>query len=147
MGMITEKENIMGKILKLKKYWHVYRIALKVTCYEKRNLAVQMLYWNRKYKCWLPWESLTVNLDGKREKNYAFIDTNYNGEEILPWIVRYRLAVPTGRTRQYGLCTYPEYRFREEALRRFDKKGYERYLMELEKCRARNGKKDKKKSA
>ena len=142
----------MRKVLKLRRYWKDYRITLRVGFYEKGNLAIQMLYWDKKEKCWLPWDSLTVNLEGRREKDHAFIDTNHNGEEILAWILRHGLAAPTGKEQQSGLCTYPEYRFREKALMEFDKDGYEEYLEyleELEKLEKRRaGKKgEKQKSA
>lgn len=126
----------MRKVFKLKKYWENYRITLRVRFYQKGNLAIQMLYWDKEEKCWMPWDSLTVNLEGTREKDHAFIDTNNNGEEILAWILRYGLAVPTGKEQQSGFCTYPEYRFREKVLREIDKDGYEEYLAELEKRRA-----------
>lgn len=136
----------MRKVFKLKKYWEDYRITLRVSFYQKGNLAIQMLYWDKKERCWLPWDSLTVNLEGKREKDHAFIDTNNHGEEILAWILRYGLAVPTGKEQQSGFCIYPEYRFREKVLRELDKEGYEEYLAELEK-RSAGKKSGRRKSA
>lgn len=43
------------------------------------------------------WNVLTVNLNSLPSKNCAYIDVNNNGEEILAWIKRNKLAVPTGR--------------------------------------------------
>ena len=69
-----------------------------------------------------------MNLEGKREKDCAFIDTNHNGQEILVWIIRNGLAVPAGRYGRSGYCSYPEYRFKETLLREIDPKGYEDYI-------------------
>lgn len=71
---------------------------------------------------------LTVNLDSVRPQNCAFIDTNNNGEEILAWIIRHGLAVPTGTYARSGYCQYPEYRFRPERLLEIDPEGYSAYL-------------------
>lgn len=90
------------------------------------NLAIQMYSWEDGYP--EPWDFLTVNLEGKRENDCAFIDTNHNGQEILVWIIRNGLAVPAGRYGRSGYCSYPEYRFKETLLREIDPKGYEDYI-------------------
>ena len=90
------------------------------------NLAIQMYSWEDGYP--EPWDFLTVNLEGKREKDCSFIDTNHNGQEILVWIIRNGLAVPAGRYGRSGYCSYPEYRFKETLLREIDPKGYEDYI-------------------
>lgn len=78
-----------------------------------------------------PWASLTVNLDGQRNKDCAFIDTN--GDPDFPvWLIRYGLAIPTGVTQRSGFCEYPEYRFRAERLQELDPDGYAEYLRFLE---------------
>ena len=74
-----------------------------------------------------PWASLTVNLDGKRQKDCAFIDTH--GDPDFPvWIIRNGLAVPTGILQRSGFCEYPEYRFRADRLQELDPDGYASYL-------------------
>ena len=75
-----------------------------------------------------PWNVLTVNLNSIRPQNCAFIDTNNNGEDILAWIIRHGLAVPTGTYGRSGFCNYPEYRFRPEILQEIDPDGYASYL-------------------
>lgn len=116
----------MEKMFELKKFGKVYPISLEVRSYIDGNLAIQMYSWED--GCPEPWDLLTVNLNGIREKDCAFIDTNHNGMEILAWIVRYGLAVPTGRHGHSGFCSYPEYRFKETVLREIDPKGYEDYV-------------------
>ena len=116
----------MERRFELKKYGKVYSISLEVNSYIDGNLAIQMYSWEDGYP--EPWDLLTVNLDGMREKDCAFIDTNHNGQEILAWIIRYGLAVPTGRYGRSGFCSYPEYRFKETVLREIDPDGYADYI-------------------
>ena len=119
----------MERQFELKQYGKIYPITLEIESYLEGNLAIQMVCWEDGEP--EPWSSLTVNLDGLREKDCAFIDINDNGKEILAWIIRYGLAVPTGAWKVSGYCTYPEYRFKEEVLREIDQEGYEAYLSGL----------------
>ncbi|WP_368379350.1 DUF4313 domain-containing protein [[Clostridium] symbiosum] len=116
----------MERRFELNKYGKIYPISLEVNSYMDGNLAIQMYSWEDGYP--EPWDFLTVNLEGKREKDCAFIDTNHNGQEILVWIIRNGLAVPAGRYGRSGYCSYPEYRFKETLLREIDPKGYENYI-------------------
>lgn len=118
------------KIFELYKYGKNIQIMLKVASYMDGNLAIQMFGLDDGK--WEPWNVLTVNLPGSREKDCAFIDTNNNGTEILSWIIRNGLAVPTGTKDYSGYCVYPEFRFRETILREIDPEGYEQYLSMLE---------------
>lgn len=118
------------KIFELYKYGKNIQIMLKVASYMDGNLAIQMFGLDDGK--WEPWNVLTVNLPGSREKDCAFIDTNNNGTEILSWIIRNGLAVPTGAKGYSGYCVYPEFRFRETILREIDPEGYEQYLSMLE---------------
>lgn len=109
-----------------KKYGATHSIQLKVSSYMDGNLAIAMLAWENGYE--EPWASLTVNLDGQRNKDCAFIDTN--GDPDFPvWLIRHGLAIPTGVTQRSGFCEYPEYRFRAERLQEFDPEGYEEYCV------------------
>ena len=110
------------KIFDLEKYGNTYKIQLNVTSYTEGNLAITMTSWEDGEA--EPWNVLTVNLNSIRPQNCAFIDTNNNGEDILAWIIRHGLAVPTGS----GFCSYPEYRFRPEILQEIDPDGYASYL-------------------
>lgn len=111
------------------KYGSVHPIQLKVSSYMDGNLAIAMLTWENGYAD--PWASLTVNLDGQRNKDCAFIDTN--GDPNFPvWLIRNGLAIPTGVTQRSRFCEYPEYRFRAERLQELDPDGYAEYLRFLE---------------
>jgi hypothetical protein len=118
------------KTFDLKKYGSVYKIRLNVTSYMEGNLAITMASWENGEA--EPWNVLTVNLDSVRPRNCAFIDTNNNGEDILAWIIRPGLAVPTGTYGRSGFCRYPEYRFRPEVLQEIDPDGYASYLHDWE---------------
>ena len=119
------------KTFDLEKYGTTYKIELKITSYMEGNLAVTMTSWENGEA--EPWNVLTVNLDSVRPQNCAFIDTNNNGEEILAWIIRHGLAVPTGIYARSGYCQYPEYRFRPERLLEIDPEGYSAYLHDWKK--------------
>ena len=119
------------KTFDLEKYGTTYKIERKITSYMEGNLAVTMTSWENGEA--EPWNVLTVNLDSVRPQNCAFIDTNNNGEEILAWIIRHGLAVPTGTYARSGYCQYPEYRFRPERLQEIDPDGYSAYLHDWKK--------------
>lgn len=92
----------------------IYQIQLSVSTYQNGNLAITMTDWSSGEP--EPWNVLTVNLGFALSKDCAFIDTNNNGNDILSWIIRYGLAVPTGRKAVSGFRSYPEYRFRKSIL-------------------------------
>lgn len=113
------------------KYGQTHRISLRVSSYcFGCNLAIEMDAWDAGYA--EAWGNLTVNLDGRREKDRAFIDVNHNGDDILVWIIRNGLAVPTGVSQRSGFCEYPEYRFRADRLQQIDPEGYAAYLQAWE---------------
>lgn len=114
------------KIFYLYKYGKKYELQLKVSTYTDGNLAISMKLWEKDIP--EPWNVLTVNLEGIREKDCAYIDTNNNGQEILKWITEYHLGGATGRTRRSGYCIYPEFRFSQEVLNQIDPEGYASYL-------------------
>lgn len=114
------------KTFEFEKYGKKYNMQLQILTYPNDNLAIQMLHYED--GDWEPWNVLTVNLGVTLAPNCAFIDTNNNGEDILTWIVRNGLAVPTGRTAESGFCHYSEYRFRTAALQEIDPDGYAAYL-------------------
>ena len=121
------------KTFELKKDNVTYRMQLQVCTYPNDNLAIQMLVCEAGR--WEPWDVLTVNFDTVLEKNCAFIDTNNLGEDIVIWIIRNGLGVPTGRIAESGFCKYPEYRFRTTALEAMDPDGYATYLEKQEEKR------------
>lgn len=115
------------KTFHLEKYGSTHTIQLAVNAYYYGgNLAIQMFSFENGYA--EPWSDLTVNLDDTLPLNCAYIDTNNNGEDILDWIKRYQLAVPTGRYSRSGFCQYPEYHFDTALLYELDPVGYTQYL-------------------
>lgn len=112
----------------LDKYGRTYPIQLGIGTYPEGNLAITMTVWEGNYP--EPWNILTVNLNGIRKRDCAYIDTNNNGNDIIAWIIRHGLGVPTGRTQRSGYCVYPEFHFRPEILREIDPDGYAEYLQE-----------------
>ena len=66
-----------------------------------------------------PYADLTVNLAGfPCEKHCAFVDTN-NFSQAESLIRKYKLGKPTGRLGQSGYCTYPEYKFDMNEVRKY----------------------------
>lgn len=114
------------KTFNLEKYGKNRPIQLSIATYPNGNLAIQMTDWSDGEPS--PWNVLTVNLGLPMELDCAFVDTNNNGKDILAWIVRHGLAVPTGFEAPSGFCWYPEYRFRSSLLQEIDPEGYARYL-------------------
>jgi len=114
------------KTFDLYKLGEKYTIQLEVCTYRNGNLAISMILLKNGMP--EPWNTLTVNLDGMRKRDCAFIDTNNNGNEIIKWIAKHKLAVPTGFFQQSGFCIYPEYRFLPEVLEQIDAEGYTAYL-------------------
>ena len=129
-GFASTGTNCNAKLLPYERYGSTHQIQLTVASYVGGNLAIQMVAWEDGSP--EPWASLTVNLEGKRQKDCAFIDTN--GDPDFPiWIIRNGLAVPTGAIQRSGFCEYPEYRFRADRLQELDPAGYAKYLYELQK--------------
>lgn len=124
------------KMFDFEKYGKMHKIQLNVTAYQDNgNLAITMTAWESGAP--EPWSTLTVNLDSICPKDCAFIDTNNNGSDILAWIIRNGLAVPTGIYERSGYCEYPQYRFRSEILKELDPEGYSAYLYQLKQHMAR----------
>lgn len=114
------------KLFDYPQYGTIYKIKLTILTYMDGNLAIKMDV--KTEEGWEPWGYLTVNLGLPMTENHAYIDTNGNGNDILAWIIRNGLAVPTGTVTRSGYCQYPEYRFRPEKLQEIDPDGYEKYL-------------------
>ena len=103
-----------------------FPVRLLVAKYCNGNLAIKLLFWNECF--WDVWTVLTVNLLELCDTDCAYIDINNNGDEILAWLVKSGLAVPTGRSARSGYCNYPEYRFAPDVLKHLDPDGYAAYL-------------------
>lgn len=119
------------KIFDLKKGRTTHPIQLSISSYSRgNNLAIEIIAFTIEDP--KTWGMLTVNLDGRRNINCAFIDTNNNGNEILAWIIRHGLAAPTGHTARSGFYEYPEYCFKPLRLEECDSNGYADYLQKQE---------------
>lgn len=86
-------------------------------CAENNNLYVGMITWEEDWP--EPWSDLTVNLGVELEPNIAFIDVNNNGWQIIDWLVKNNLGKPTKLEMISGFCTYPEFEFNMEELKKY----------------------------
>lgn len=110
------------KTLILKKYGKGHPMSFKLARYaENGNLYVGLITHEDGYP--EPWQNLTVNLSVKCEENYAFIDTNNNGHEILYWLLENCLGILTGREMRSGFCVYPEFLFFPNRLLEYTSEG------------------------
>lgn len=74
--------------------------------------------WCKEEEYYEPWTDITVNLFGPiTDENCAFVDVN-NCPDITAFLEENGLAVPTGKSRQSGWVSYPEYRFNMEEVRK-----------------------------
>jgi hypothetical protein len=103
------------KTYELQAWGHKHDIYLEKTSYASGGgLAVQM--WTvENGELADPWSNLTVNLDHEIAPDCAYIDTNNNGFEICDWIMKNKIAEPTGGFGFSGFCSYPEFRFNMSA--------------------------------
>lgn len=63
-----------------------------------------------------PFAIITTNIDyplSENDDDLAFIDTN-NIPGIEEWLIKNKIAEPTGHIGYSGYCSYPEYRFNNE---------------------------------
>ena len=115
-------------------FGNIHDIDIIVGSYlQDKNLSIEMICWDDMDTAPESWGMLTVNLDGVRDKDCAFIDINNLGSSALQWIKDNDLARPTGKQQVSGYVTYPEYRFKSERLKAFDPYHYAEYLERLEK--------------
>lgn len=113
--------------LVLKRSGCTYPIRLHICSYQTYgNLAIEMeALINGE---WGPWNTLTVNITPRFGPNFALIDTNNNGEEIMTWLTENGLGVPTIGWERSGYCIYPEFMFFEKKLREISESEYETHL-------------------
>lgn len=103
----------------------IHKVELQVRPYmDRNNLAIEIVCWDSGEP--EPWESLTVNLDGRRDKNCAFVDSSLKADLIL-WLDKNGLAKHTGSLVQNGPTVYAEYRFIAKRLKELDPDGYRVY--------------------
>ena len=115
----------MKKTFEIKKYGKKHPLSIQVGRYGNGTLAIQTFTHEEGYP--EPWSTLTVNLDVPVEKMCQFIDTNNNGEEIIPVLEKSGFGKLTGRVCNAGYCSFPEFRFNPEKLKEFDEENFEEY--------------------
>lgn len=106
------------KTLTLNKWGKDHPMSFDVDSYPQNgNLYVGLITHEEGYP--EPWQNLTVNLDVKCEENCAFIDTNNNGDDIIPWLINNKLGRLTGKYKASGWCMYPEFKFNMDELNKY----------------------------
>lgn len=106
-------------ITHLKTQYGEYEITLHPTTYaEGNNLAIQMMCWDEEWESEEPFAMLTVNLDGKRRPNEAFVDVN-NCPWAMRFIEEYELGEWNGEMRSSGFCIYPLVKFNMDRVNKF----------------------------
>ena len=114
----------MSKSYKLEKYGDTYEIQLRKSEYMNNGtLALIMVYYDEEYEEWEVWSDLTVNIDDSEimaSETKAFVDTNNNGNDIIPWLEENGLGHSTGLVGFSGWCTYPLFEFDKEALKEIE---------------------------
>lgn len=101
------------------------QMGLKINTYPNGNLAIKMYLKTGDHFDF--WDNLTVNLQGNRPLNHAFINTKSLGQSILMWVGHNRLAIPSGQLRLSEGSEYPEYCFDGDTLMKLDPEGYTYY--------------------
>ena len=99
----------------LQSYGKQYDIQLEKTAYVYKDLLAVEMWVVENGERTDPWSKLTVCLGVYTDPDCAFIDTNNNGEQICDWLVKNKIAEPTGRMQASGFCMYPEFRFNMSA--------------------------------
>ena len=105
--------------LKLNAWGAEHEITFELHKYaENDNLAIEMMCWDEE-EFPEPWSMLTVNLSVKCKPNCAYIDTNNNGYTIIEWLIENKLGNITGVLGFSGFCTYPEFEFDMDELKKY----------------------------
>ena len=98
---------------------------------EGGGLALELVSWAGREP--EDWEALTTNLCVPCEREHAFVNINNpDGQVVCQWIEKNDLDKATGRQQRSGFCTYPEYHFNPQRLKKLDREGYEKYLTSLQ---------------
>lgn len=106
-------------MLKFKSQWREEPMdAFIVEDAYANNGRVYLGLWCNEDGYFEPWTDITVNLFGPlTDSSCGFVDVG-NCPEIVRFLEENGLAVPTGKIRQSGWNSYPEYRFNMEEVRK-----------------------------
>lgn len=92
-------------------YGKTYEVRLIKNKYYNGNLAISVDYYDIDFHAWMPFATLTVNLDFEYlENDEAYIDTN-NCEWAEEFIRENELGTLTDDVARSGFCVYPKYKF------------------------------------
>lgn len=121
----------------MKKYKMPYlgknrKIRLRIASYQNNgNLAIEIEVKSGLFH-WEAWDMLTVNVVPQSGPNFALIDTNKLGDDVVSWLVEKKLAVPTSWAERSGFCLYPQVMFHTDALTQADPEGYQGHIRHWE---------------
>lgn len=107
------------KTYKLEKYGETYEIALLKGKYANNDtLAIEMVVVENG-EIVEEWNMLTTNIGESNmfaNDTMAFVDTNNNGNEIIKWLTKNKIAKKTDIYGRSGFCSYPLIEFNEKVL-------------------------------
>lgn len=114
----------------IKEYGNTYDITLEIQTYSAPiGLCVELVDNSEGYP--VPYSRITVNIDEFVDPEYtgllAAIDTN-NNPDITKFLESNNLAKFTGKVAISGYCTYPIYKFDENALREASPESFEEHM-------------------
>lgn len=114
----------------INEYGNIYDITLEVQTYSAPiGLCVELVDNSEGYP--VPYSRITVNIDEFVDPEYtgliAAIDTN-NNPDITKFLESNNLAKFTGKVATSGYCTYPIYKFDENALRESCPELFEKHM-------------------
>lgn len=104
-------------MINLRKYGSDHHMTFHLANYaDNGTLYVGLLTSEEGYE--EPWQNLTVNLNESClcDENYAYIDINNNGSEIISWLEQNNLGEVTEIWAASGFCMYPKFRFNMDEL-------------------------------
>lgn len=106
------------------------KVRFRVGSYQQYGdlaIDIEVRRWPFHWECW---DRLTVNIIPQIGPNFALIDTNKLGEDVVPWLEESNLAFSTRWAERSGFCMYPQVIFHGYMLKKADPKGYRRHLCE-----------------
>lgn len=80
------------------------------------NLCIEIESFDDGIQAWVPYGSLTVNLDKALRATEAYLDTNNCGPDLINIMLEKGYCHKTGETGVSGFCTYPVVQFTDEFL-------------------------------
>lgn len=105
------------KTYKLEKYGETYEIALAKGTYASNGTLAILMYLVENGEITELWNDLTTNIPmSSAHDNFAYIDTNNNGKDIVEWLEKNKIGKDTLSTASSGWCVYPLFKFDKKVL-------------------------------